>query len=51
MNGHSIAAQALADAALRNLASEYGGPRPAAARIDRTAREHIERRTSRASRP
>ena len=32
MTGAAIAAQALADAALRLLATEYGGPRPTGVR-------------------
>jgi hypothetical protein len=45
VTGGAIAAGAIADAGLRDLATEYGGPRPAGTRVtqpigprDRTAR-------------
>jgi hypothetical protein len=38
VNGEAIGAEAIAAAALRTLASEYGGPRPAGTATAREAR-------------
>ena len=51
MNGQAIAAQAIADSRLRDLATEQTGPRPGGTRADTTAREPGERRSARATRP
>ena len=49
--GETIAAHAIADAGLRRLATEIGGPRPAGTRSGETKRESAEARTARASKP
>lgn len=60
MLGEAIASQALGHAGLRTLASEHGGPRPAAVREDvseaaavgdRLERIEADPRTERAARP
>ena len=51
MNGQPIAAQALAHAGLRELASEFAGPRPAGVPSGRTPAVGGEARTGRATRP
>lgn len=47
MLGEAIAAQALGHAGLRDLASEHGGPRPAAVRKDDSGMAVSEERTAR----
>lgn len=51
MLGQTIAAAALAHAGLRAFSTEFGGPRPAAVRIEETARHAGESRAARATRP
>ncbi len=50
LGGQAIGGQAIADAALRRLASEYGGPRPHGVRQDAAAAA-VSERTARATKP
>lgn len=49
--GGTVAGQAIADAGLRRLATEIGGPRPGGTRSGETRREGAEGRTARAAKP
>jgi hypothetical protein len=51
MNGEAIASQAIGEAALRRLATEYGGPRPPGTREQETARPARDDRVACATRP
>ena len=51
MNGQAIAAQAIAYARLRELATEQTGPRPAGTGAETTAPQPGEGRFARATRP
>ena len=51
MNGQAIAAQAIGEAVLRRLATEYGGPRPPGTREEETARSAQDPRVASATRP
>ena len=50
MNGKAIGAQPLAEAGLRDLPSEYFGPRPGGVRSAETDRRTDEARTARVTR-
>lgn len=51
IDGQAIAAQPIAEAALRRLGTEHGGSRPGGTRAEETGRAGVEPRVAPATRP